>query len=116
LRHQALPACDGGEHREQHACSDTGDRACRDLGNQAGHQRHQRHRGEQGSKRQKQAVLQQGGQGEEVHTHDRADPDRNEVALPGAGQDGRADPGQGEFHADDEAVSTPGSSVVQGAG
>jgi hypothetical protein len=41
---------------------------------------------------------------------------RNELALPGHGQDRRTNPGQGEFHPDDAVVSAPGLSVVQGAG
>jgi hypothetical protein len=38
------------------------------------------------------------------------------VILPGHGQDRCTNPGQGEFHPDDAAVSAPGLSVVQGAG
>jgi Domain of unknown function (DUF4118)/GAF domain len=41
---------------------------------------------------------------------------RDEVALPGEGQDGRADPGQGELHPDGDAVAAPGLPVVQDAG
>lgn len=52
-----------GAHREQHACSDPSDRACSDVGSQAGDERHRRHRGCQHSKRYEQPVLQQGGQG-----------------------------------------------------
>ena len=113
-----MNASQGGkaEHGEQRARPDARDRAWSDIGDQAGDERQQRHRGQRHAERHKQPVLQQRRQGEEVHPDDRAHPDRDEVALPGNGQDRRADSSQAELHPDGDTVAAPGLPVVQDTG
>ena len=51
-----------------------------------------------------------------MYPDDRAHPDRDEVALPGNGQDRRADSGQAELHPDGDTVAAPGLPVVEDTG